>query len=969
MFSSNAVTAGISAGNDAVGYGGYFAGFSSIPLILKTEGDCLPGVKLEVTEGFDSYQWLEKVAGVYIPAPGINNTFEYSPTQAGIYAVKVKQGSCDEIQTRDFKFYNCTTYTNYDYNSCGNETVTPAFALSTQTIDPATVQIVTPPTKGTVTIATDGKVTYTANPGASGSDTFKFTFCGIGTIPDCETVQITINMIEKKNDVLQECSVNGIATYKLSNAAVSPDTNITKTYFKTENGALYDIDAEKILNFDNYTTADTSVYVRIKNSFGCIAVARIDLKSKLVPDVKENLYTALHCDEDIDQKIDGIYKVNLASITSIVLVQASDFVVKYYEDPAKANFGGTDNITGVFSFTADRSVWIRVDAPNGCAPVIREIKLKTGTKLSISDPVSYIKCDDDLSNSEKIKLSDYAGLFTSDDDVTVAFYKTLSDAQNNTPTTSDAQTITDPSTFYYRFKSGSFCDVIGTLNISLKGSTPTALEDKYFVCEGDAMPLKAEGPSVYKKWVWEKGGTVIFTTQNVTLSAGVYKVSFTDLSDCVFTKNITIIDTPKPQLNIAAYSAMGCDINFDGNSDPINFNSITPIIVPNFAANPGLFNVRYYLAESDRNAGNNDTIPNLTNWTFSADTTVYVRVESQYCTFIPGEIHFKFGNNLPLLEPTITANECDDDFDGEKSVNLFNYITEFTAATGVKAYAFATLQDAQNKKNEIINQVTINQSGTYYLRFHKNTYCDAIGKLTINIQISTKSTTLFDTPINICPEATTLLDPGPGYTAPGSIKWSTGQTSQTISVGVGEYWVDLTNSLGCIYRQHVSVKAVSLPEITGIEIKGSTVTVTVTGGNAPYQYALDGTDYQFSNVFTNVHGGDHRINVISADNCSPVFIDFNVIEVHNVITPNGDGINDFLNLSGLMQKDNPMLQIFDRYGNSMFTGDKNNNFSWDGKSAGKAVATGSYWYVLQWQESGSETVSKSTGWVLVKSRE
>ena len=167
----------------------------------------------------------------------------------------------------------------------------------------------------------------------------------------------------------------------------------------------------------------------------------------------------------------------------------------------------------------------------------------------------------------------------------------------------------------------------------------------------------------------------------------------------------------------------------------------------------------------------------------------------------------------------------------------------------------------------------------------------------------------------------------------------------------------------------MSVKAVSLPEITGIEIKGSTVTVTVTGGNAPYQYALDGTDYQFSNVFTNVHGGDHRINVISADNCSPVFIDFNVIEVHNVITPNGDGINDFLNLSGLMQKDNPMLQIFDRYGNSMFTGDKNNNFSWDGKSAGKAVATGSYWYVLQWQEPGSETVSKSTGWVLVKSRE
>ena len=135
VFSSKAVTAGISAGNDAVGYGGYFAGFSFIPAITKTEGECLPGVKLEVTEGFDSYEWVIKNPdGTYSPAPGTNNTFTYIPPQAGIYAVKVKQGSCAEIQTQDFKFYNCTTFTNYDYNSCGNEIITPAFALSSQAV-------------------------------------------------------------------------------------------------------------------------------------------------------------------------------------------------------------------------------------------------------------------------------------------------------------------------------------------------------------------------------------------------------------------------------------------------------------------------------------------------------------------------------------------------------------------------------------------------------------------------------------------------------------------------------------------------------------------------------------------------------------------------------------------------------------------------------------------------------------------
>ena len=116
--SDKAVTAGISAGNDSVGYGGYFAGFSFIPAVIKREGECLPDVKLEITAGFDSYQWLMKVGSNYVPAPGINNTNIYQPTQAGIYAVKIKQGTCPEIQTIDYKFYNCTTYTNYTYDVC-----------------------------------------------------------------------------------------------------------------------------------------------------------------------------------------------------------------------------------------------------------------------------------------------------------------------------------------------------------------------------------------------------------------------------------------------------------------------------------------------------------------------------------------------------------------------------------------------------------------------------------------------------------------------------------------------------------------------------------------------------------------------------------------------------------------------------------------------------------------------------------
>ncbi len=1441
VFSSKAVTAGISAGNGAVGYGGYFAGFSFIPAITKTEGDCLPGVKLEVTEGFDSYEWLIKNPdGTYSPAPGTNNTFTYIPPQAGIYAVKVKQGSCAEIQTQDFKFYNCTTFTNYDFNSCGTETITPVFALSSQAVNPSTVQVVTPPTKGTLNIAAaDGKITYTAFPGVSGTDTFKFSFCGIGPIPDCETVQITIKMIEKYDRILEECSINGIATYNLSLAPVSPDTDITKTYFTTQNGAENDIAGDRILNFTAYPSANTSVYVRIKNSIGCIAVAKIDLRAKLAPEVKENLYTKLHCDEDVDGEIDGIYKVDLATITPVVLVQASNFVVKYYSDAGLRN-----TITGVYSFTGDTSIWIKVDAPNGCPSVTKEIQLKVGTKFTVATPQSKIVCDTNLDNTENINLNDYLSMFTGDTAATVKFFSTLANAQNNTPAITGNQTITADKTFYYRFSKTGFCDEIGVLHILFKKATPsTTLPANVPVCQGGTTTLDVG--TGYTGILWSTGAN----TQTITAGAGTYTVDFTNADGCTYRQTVTVTDSPKPQWNIAAYNATNCDDDFDG-IIKVKFSAITPLIIQNaalFTVEYSLFSdfrtllpndwtytsdtpvyvraysavcpaegrlidfkigntlpliaatdtvtvcdndvngteninlatyrnlftadaaasVRYFatLANAQANTptitaaqaitGNKTfyyrfkktgfcdaigtlnivlktgtpsaTLPatvnvcqgstttlnvgtgyttilwstgadtptvnvgagnywvDLTNasgcvyrqtvtvtdspkpqwniaaynavncddnfdgiitvkfsaitplivqnsalftveyslfsdfrtllpndWTYTSDTPVYVRAYSAVCpaegrlidfkigntlplitptntvtvcdndvngteninlatyrnlfitdaaatvryfatlanaqantptisaaqaltgnktfyyrfkktgfcdvigtlnmelkagtpsttlpatvnvcqgstttlnvgtgyttilwstgadtptvnvgagtywvdltnasgcvyrqtvtvadspkpqwniaaynavncddnfdgiinvkfsditplivqnaalftveyslfsdfrTLLPNDwtyttaatvfvraystvcgaevkqIDFKVGNSVPLLQPSATVKECDDDFDAVKSINLADYLSVFSSDAGVTASYYLTLADAQKNLNGISSQVSVSGTGIYYLRLHKNNLCDVIAKLTVNIQIPKKSTQLADR--QICPEATIVLNAGSGF---DKYLWSTGETTPSISATVGEYWVDLTHN-GCTYRQTVAVTAVSLPEITGVVIQGSTVTVTATGGNAPYQYAIDGGTYQSSNVFTNVRGGDHIVSVISADNCTPVTTTINVIELYNAITPNGDGINDVLNYSALLKKEEAFLQIYDRYGKLVFTGDQNNRFTWDGKISGKSLGTGTFWYVMKWKEPGSSTVTEYSGWVLVKNRE
>ncbi|KQR93874.1 hypothetical protein ASG01_08425 [Chryseobacterium sp. Leaf180] len=302
------------------------------------------------------------------------------------------------------------------------------------------------------------------------------------------------------------------------------------------------------------------------------------------------------------------------------------------------------------------------------------------------------------------------------------------------------------------------------------------------------------------------------------------------------------------------------------------------------------------------------------------------------------------------------------------STGLFNLTNaSVTLVTGTTKKYYPSPTDANNQTNEILNPTNyIAPNGVVYVRVSNANGCYRVAEITLVVIPPTKSDVLKDK--IICIEDTTSLDAGPGF---NSYLWSTGATTQVITnVMVGNYYVDLKTG-DCITRQKVTVYPSEQPVIANIDISTNTATVTVVGGTAPYQYSLDNSKWQASNVFPDLPRGEVTIYVKDSYDCEPIMVTVTIPNLINVITPNGDGVNDILDYSALAKKKNLSVQIYDRYGVQIYQGTKENGYKWNGTiNGGKKVNTGNYWYSVSWTENTKKASEvKFSGWILVKNRE
>lgn len=148
---------------------------------------------------------------------------------------------------------------------------------------------------------------------------------------------------------------------------------------------------------------------------------------------------------------------------------------------------------------------------------------------------------------------------------------------------------------------------------------------------------------------------------------------------------------------------------------------------------------------------------------------------------------------------------------------------------------------------------------------------------------------------------------------------------------------------------------------------GSIVLTDVTGGTAPYSfYWSDGSTA--SSLF-NVPSGTYILTITDSKQCTLYFNGVvgedscYEILIHDVITPNGDGINDIWIIEGIGNYPNNSVAVFDKWGDEIFA-EKGYNNTWRGTSANGMVPSGTYIYLVKPDAAGA--IKPITGTLLIK---
>jgi gliding motility-associated-like protein len=187
-----------------------------------------------------------------------------------------------------------------------------------------------------------------------------------------------------------------------------------------------------------------------------------------------------------------------------------------------------------------------------------------------------------------------------------------------------------------------------------------------------------------------------------------------------------------------------------------------------------------------------------------------------------------------------------------------------------------------------------------------------------------------------------------------SYLWSTGETGPSIRISVsGSYGVLIRSRYGCSTESAMQDVIIQRPPMLeqqadlGICVaKKEQIELKAAAGFKSYAWnGVKGT----SNTFVVAQPGRYLLEVEDEQGCKAriyynVYAKCGELNIPNAFSPNGDGVNDTWNITGLEDDPSATIRVFNRYGSIVYTS-TGKNPTWDGSNGG-ALPVGVYYYVI-----------------------
>ncbi|ALM08467.1 hypothetical protein SB49_12080 [Sediminicola sp. YIK13] len=355
------------------------------------------------------------------------------------------------------------------------------------------------------------------------------------------------------------------------------------------------------------------------------------------------------------------------------------------------------------------------------------------------------------------------------------------------------------------------------------------------------------------------GGSDTFTN----LTNGTYTITVRDASGCTFVTNSVVIPALDPPTDIAfSATAPNC---------PVQTSDVTLVVT----GGTGAINYEI-IAPAGFDNGNNNVFSGL-----APDTYTFLVTDANGCTYTE---NFTITPVAPInIAGTLVSNvTCLGDADG-----VISFDTSGFSAT----YQY-TINGGTPVTNQSAPTTTINGlvAGDYIIVVtDETTMCSDTTTITVSepatpLAINTISVTdPTCSPSGTVSGSVSITASGGwgGYTyeitdPSGTVTSNTSGTFGNLLDTSAPYAVTVTDLNGCIITDTFSINPIIAPDLNVSAnslcydaSSGLTITATVvTGGEAPFQYRINGGAYQSANVFNGLAPGTYTLDVIDSKNCT-----------------------------------------------------------------------------------------------------